>query len=154
MQEIKVIDIMRHGPLIISPEKTITDAAKLMKEIDSGVLLVGTHPEKIVGIITDRDITLRVTAEDRDASATLVEDAMTKELQTCDGEANVQDAAEQMYDHNIRRLVVITKNRAAGIVTLAELLRNQGNFRISEKVLHSLLGIRKSHHTHAEVNAA
>jgi len=150
MQEIKVIDIMRHGPRIISPEKTVMDAARLMKELDSGVLPVGTHSEKIVGIITDRDITLRVTAEGKDASTTLISEVMTKEVQTCDGNTSVEDAAEQMSEHNIRRLVVITKNRAAGIVTLAELLRNQGNWRISDKVLHNLLGVRRSHHAKVE----
>ena len=149
MQQIKVIDIMNHSPLIISPEKTVKDAAKLMKEANCGVLPVGTHPEKIVGIITDRDITLRVTAEGKNASHTLVQDVMTREVQTCDGESNIEDAAEQMSEHNIRRLIVITKNRATGIVTLAELLRNQGNWRISDKVLHNLLGMPRSHHAKA-----
>ncbi len=150
MEEIRVMDIMKHGPRIISPEKTVMDAAILMKRINSGVLPVGTHPEKIVGIITDRDITLRVTAEGKNASLTLIEEVMTKEVQTCDGKSSLEDAAEQMSEHNIRRLIVITKNYAVGIVTLAELLRNQGNFRISDKVLHNLLGLRKSHHAQAK----
>ena len=149
MKNIRVIDVMRHGPVIISPEKTVSDAACVMKEEDCGILPVGTHSEKIVGVITDRDIILRVIAERKDPSKTLIKDVMTKEVQSCNGETSVQDAAEQMSLHNIRRLIVFTKDRAMGIVTLAELLRNQGSFQISDKVLHNLLGTERSHHAKA-----
>ena len=144
MKNIRVIDVMRHGPVIISPEKTVSDAACVMKEEDCGILPVG-----IVGVITDRDIILRVIAERKDPSKTLIKDVMTKEVQSCNGETSVQDAAEQMSLHNIRRLIVFTKDRAMGIVTLAELLRNQGSFQISDKVLHNLLGTERSHHAKA-----
>jgi len=154
MQPITVIDVMHHGPFVISPEKTVEDAARLMKEENCGVLPVGGHSEKIVGIITDRDILLRVTAEGKDASKTLISEVMTQEVQSCDGHTSLEDAAEQMSEHNIRRLIVITKDRAMGIVTLAELLRNQGNWRISDRVLHKLLGSRRSHHAKAEASAA
>jgi CBS domain-containing protein len=154
METIKVIDVMHHSPFVISPQKTVKDAARLMKEENCGVLPVGTHSEKIVGIITDRDILLRVTAEGKDASKTLISEVMTPEVQICDGHSSLEDAAEQMSEHNIRRLIVITKDRGMGIVTLAELLRNQGNWRISDKVLHKLLGARRIHHAKKEGTAA
>lgn len=153
MKQIKVIDVMKHGPYIISPEKTAEDAAKLMKMQDCGVLPVGTHPEKIIGIITDRDLVLRVAAEGKDASKTLVQDVMTRKVITCDGHASIQEAAELMSNHNIHRLIVITKDRAPGIVTFAQLLRNQGNLKFSDDVLHGLLGIQKQHHSHTKTTA-
>jgi len=149
-KEMRVIDIMKHSPTLISSQKTVKDAAILMKEFNYGALLVGTHPEEIVGIITDRDITLRVTAEGKDASDTLVRDVMTKPVQTCNGETNLEDAAMQMSEHNIRRLVVLTANKAPGIVTLVELLRNQGNLTVSDRVLHGLLGVKDGRHAKAE----
>jgi len=147
MSQIKVEDIMTHDPFIISPEKTVETAAKLMKEINCGILPVGTHPEKIVGIITDRDIMLRVTAEGKDASQTLIQDVMTKEVYGCDAEADIESAAKQMREYNVCRLVVTRENkRITGIVTLGELLRNDGIVQVSDKVLHELLGLRKKYH--------
>lgn len=145
MNSIKVVDIMHHGPFIISPEKTVKDAAILMKEENCGVLPIGTR-SKIEGIITDRDILLRVTAEGKDPSTTLIKEVMTKEVRSCDGETSIEEAAEQMSEHNIRRLLVITKDKAIGLVTLAELLRNRGDRRSSDKVLHQLLGKRRNRH--------
>jgi CBS domain-containing protein len=147
MSQIKVRDIMTHDPFIISPEKTVKDAARLMKDIDCGVLPVGTHPEKVIGMITDRDITLRVTAEGKDANHTLIRDVMTQRVHSCDAATDIEDAAEQMRKHDVCRLLVTKDNLATGIVTLAELLRNKHELHTSDKVLHELLGVRKKHRT-------
>jgi len=146
MDQIKVRDIMTHNPFIISSQKTVKDAAKLMKEIDCGILPVGNSPEHVVGVITDRDITVRVTAEGKDPSHTRIADVMTKKVHSCDAETAIEDAAEQMRKHDVCRLVVTKEGRVTGIVTLAELLRNQRNLQVSDKVLHELLGVRKKHH--------
>jgi CBS domain-containing protein len=145
MSEITVGDIMKCDPYIISPDKTVKAAAQLMKEIDSGILPVGTHPEKIVGIITDRDIVLRVTAEGKYASEVLIQDAMTPKVYSCTTETALEDAANLMCTYGVRRLVVTKQNRITGIITLIELLRNEGKVRLSDKVLHALLGIHKNH---------
>jgi len=146
MNSTKVRNIMTHDPFIIGPEKTVKDAAKLMKDIECGVLPVGTGPEYVVGMITDRDITVRVSAEGKDASQTRIADVMTPRVHSCDVETSIEDAAEQMRKHEVCRLIVTNENRAAGIVTLAEILRNKRDRRASENVLHELLGARRNHH--------
>ncbi len=145
MDSIQVQEIMAHDLIIISPEKMVNSAAKLMKEMNCGSLPVGNGPKHIVGMITDRDITLRVTAEGKDASNMPIADAMTQKVYSCDVATDIEDAAEQMREYDVRRLIVTREGRATGIVTLAQLLCNQDKLRISDKVLHDLLrGKKKS----------
>jgi len=134
MKALKIKDIMMPNPWIISPAQTVKDAARLMKEIDCGVLPVGSA-DKVIGMITDRDITLRVTAEGKNPELTSVQDIMTRHVYSCDEEADIEEAAMQMRKHKVVRLVVTKGKKATGIVTMSELLR-EGS--------HLLYGLMKS----------
>lgn len=148
MQSIKARDIMTPKPRMIKPTQTVQEAAKIMKDEDFGVLPVGT-PEAVIGVITDRDITVRVTAEGKDASKTKVEDVMTHKFITCEETDEIEHAAELMRHHDVSRVMVSRFDKAAnyeavtGIITMADLLRNKGDRRESDKVLHHLLGRKK-----------
>jgi CBS domain-containing protein len=137
-------DLMTHSPIIISPEKTVHDAAKLMKEHNCGALLVGS-PEHAVGIITDRDIAVRVVAEGKDPARTHLKAIMSKPLHSCDVNATPQEAAELMRTHEVRRLVVTRDGHTNGVITLTSLVQHAGSQKLSDAVLHTLLGTRRKH---------
>ena len=90
-------------------------------------------------MITDRDITLRVTAEGKDPAKTQVQDVMTKKVYTCEEDDDIEDVAEKMRKYDVARLVVTKGKKATGIVTMVELLRNTGSLRKGDKVLHELV---------------
>ncbi len=138
MKHIRVKDIMTPEPFIIPPTMAVKEAAKRMKDIDCGILPVGT-PEKVVGMITDRDITLRVTAEGKDALKTPVQEVMTHAVHYCNEDDDIEDAAEEMRKRNVARLVVTDGKKAMGIVTMTCLLRAKGDRHKGDKVLHELM---------------
>ena len=138
MKTLKVKDIMTPDPLMVKPSLSVKEAAKRMKDIDCGVLPVG-DPNRVVGIITDRDITLRVTAEGRDPEKVLVEEVMTKKVHSCDEDADIEEAAEAMREHGVARLVVTHGKKTTGIVTMVCLLRNKGDQHKGDRVLHALI---------------
>jgi CBS domain-containing protein len=114
-------DIMTCGVETLDPLSTIQAAAQKMKSYDVGLLPV-CESGRVVGALTDRDIALRVIAEGRDASRTLVRDVMTRDV-VCGHELqDVQEAAELMRANRIRRLPVLDRQkRLVGLVSLGKL---------------------------------
>lgn len=145
MTSITVRDIMTHSPIIMSPDKTVQDAARIMKERNCGALLVGSvaHAQ---GIITDRDIVVRVLADGKDPSKVHLRSVMSKPLHCCDVDTTLEQAAEQMRVFEVRRLVVIKDGYTNGVITLASMLQNAGTQRLGDNVLHTLLGTRRKQH--------
>lgn len=144
MNTIKVKDIMTANPRMIKPTLTVKEAARIMKDEDIGVLPVGT-PEKVLGVITDRDIAVRVTAEGKDPAKVKVEDAMTGGHIVCNEDDDIEHAADLMRKNNVSRVLVAGSSRITGIATIADLLYNQNNRQESDKVLHHLLGRKTPH---------
>ncbi len=142
MKEITVKEIMTAHPHMIQPTQTVKEAARIMKEEDIGVLPVGT-PTKVFGILTDRDITVRVTAEGADPAKVLVQEAMTHKFITCNENDPIERVAELMRKHDVSRVMVSNFDTVTGIATIADLLRNKDNRQESDKVLHHLLGRKK-----------
>ncbi len=122
MLSIRVKDVMTIKPLFVKSTMTVKDAATRMKEIDCGVLPVGT-PGKIVGVITDRDITLRVIAAGMDPLNTRVEQVMTRRVFACREDDAIEDAAREMQKHDVGRLMVTRGRLVTGIVNMTCLLR-------------------------------
>jgi CBS domain-containing protein len=145
-------EIMTHSPVVMSPEKTVEDAAKLMKDHNSGAILVGTK-ENAAGIITDRDIAIRVVAAGKDPAKTLLKAVMSKPLHCCDIHASMEEVAELMRKCEVRRLVVLKDGHTNGVITLTSLVQNAGSQSLSDKVLHALLGTRRKRHESAAASA-
>lgn len=140
----KVADIMTRMVETIGPGATIQEAAERMKSENVGSLPVCLD-SRLVGTLTDRDITVRVTAEGRDPRSTLVRDAMTRDLVTVRPQQDLADAEQLMHDHQVRRLPVIEPDgRLAGYVTLATIARRGGDERIVGQVLQGISQPRKS----------
>jgi CBS domain-containing protein len=110
----------------VAPDCTLLDAAKTMMSRDLGWLPVADNG-KVVGIITDRDITIRGVAGGLDSKKTKVEDVMTKDVFCCSIDSTIEDAANLMEDEQVRRLVVVDENeKIAGVVSLADLALDTG----------------------------
>ena len=125
----KVRDVMHAGAETIRPDDTIRRAASLMQAVDIGPLPV-CDGERIVGIITDRDIAVRAVAAGRDPS-TPVREAMSTDIVYVRADQDVDDAIELMQRHEVRRLPVIEGGRLVGMVALADLARRTSEQRQS-----------------------
>ncbi len=107
----------------INAEATITNAAEKMKSFDIGVLPV-MNEDEVVGIITDRDIVVRVIAEGLDPQSTQVKRAMTTEIFSCPEDMDIEDAAKLMEDRQVHRLLVLGEEGAVtGILSIGDIAR-------------------------------
>ncbi len=132
---IPVRDVMSHDFESIAHNAMIRDAAQRMRELNIGMLPVEEAGE-IVGTITDRDITIRGTADGADPNDTPVEKVMSHELFTCVEDDDVQQAAQIMEQHQIRRLMVQNDiGDYVGMLSLADLARRSNTEQLSAEVL-------------------
>ena len=102
--------IMTRNVATVSPQQSVADAAQIMSQYNVGSVPVVQNGQ-CVGIITDRDISLRVTAKGMDASTTKVETVMSKDIITGTPQMDVHEAANILAQHQIRRLPVVENNR-------------------------------------------
>jgi CBS domain-containing protein len=119
----QVSQAMSNKVKIASPDQTIRDAAKLMAEMDCGCLPVG-EDDRLVGMITDRDIALRAVANGKSAN-TKVRDIMSPDVKYCFDD--LDEVAMNMADIKVRRLPVLDRNkRLVGIVSLGDIALTDG----------------------------
>jgi CBS domain-containing protein len=121
----QVNEAMSNDVRIASPDQPIRDAARLMMEIDAGVLPVGDN-DRLVGMITDRDIAVRAVALGKGPD-TKVREVMTEEVKYCFEDEDIEDVAQNMAEIKVRRLPVLNrKKRLVGIVSLGDLAISDG----------------------------
>ena len=123
----KISDFMTRNVQVVRPDESLQRAAQVMDELNVGSLPVCDRTG-LVGMITDRDITVRATAAGLPAH-TQVSDVMTDHARWCTSEQTVQEAMQQMADVQIRRLPVVdSEHQVVGIVSLGDLaMRHQGH---------------------------
>lgn len=113
-------DIMTEEVEVIAPETLVEEAAKRMRALDVGALPV-CDGERLVGVLTDRDLTIRAVAEGRNPKTTKVREAMTPEVAYCFEDQEAEEAEKIMEKNQIRRLPVLDRNkRLVGIVSLGD----------------------------------
>jgi CBS domain-containing protein len=106
---------------VIRPDDTLRTAAKMMADYDVGALPVGEN-DRLVGMITDRDITVRGVAEGRDPDKAAVREAMSGRVLYCFEDEAVGEVAHKMGDWQVRRLPVLNRDkRLVGIISLGDL---------------------------------
>lgn len=116
----RVSECMTRDVTIANPQETICDAAKMMADCDSGVLPVGEN-DRLVGVITDRDIAVRGVAEGKPPSTTIRE-VMSSEVRYCYEDEDVAAVLRNMGKLQVRRLPVLSRDkRLVGIVSLSDL---------------------------------
>src|SRR5690242_20038396 len=129
-------DIMTPKPECIGPEATLQEAARRMRDLDVGPLPVCGENDRLAGMITDRDITVRAVAEGKDPKTTPVREAMTKDVIYSFEDQDVQEAARTMQERQVRRLVVLDRDkRLVGIVSLGDLAVETGDRQRAGEVL-------------------
>lgn len=117
----RVSEAMSRNVRTISPDQNIQEAAKIMQEIDAGALPVG-EKDKLVGMVTDRDIALRGVGAGKPPS-TPVREVMTEEVKYCFDDEETAHVARNMAEQQLRRLPVMNRDkRLVGIVALADLV--------------------------------
>lgn len=131
----KIAEIIAEQPAWVSPETTVFDAARTMKLRDVGMLPVCDR-DRLVGTITDRDITIRVVANGWDCQRTLIGDVMSEDAIFCYDNQEAEEIAQLMHDHQVRRLPVLNcEKRLVGIVSLGDLATRHGNEEMAGAVL-------------------
>jgi CBS domain-containing protein len=115
-----VQELMSSNPRAIAPDQTVVDAAKIMRDENVGIAPV-TEGDRLVGTITDRDITIRVVAEAKDPSSTKVLDVASKDIVAVEPHQDLSEALRLMAQHQVRRLPVVEEDgRLVGILAQAD----------------------------------
>ena len=122
----KLSEIMTRDIVILQPDDTLQSAAKKMRDRDIGFLPV-CDGDELLGVISDRDITVRALAEGMDVSVMLGRDLMTTPAIYGYDDQDIDEAAKIMEENQIRRLVVVSREdkRPVGIVSLGDLARHE-----------------------------
>jgi CBS domain-containing protein len=117
----QVRDVMTASPDAVRTTATLQEAARLMKEKDIGDVLVEDEEGRLVGIVTDRDVTIRATADGADPSTTTVEGVLTRDVTALAPSDTVHDVVSLMRARDVRRLPVVENRKAIGIVSLGDI---------------------------------
>lgn len=124
----RVGDAMTREVCVVRPDHTIEDAARMMLAVDAGLLPVGTE-DRLVGMITDRDIAVRAIAEGK-GPETAVSEVMTQEVKYCFVDEDTAHVAKNMGEQQLRRLPVIDRDkRLVGILSLADVASHEADGR-------------------------
>ena len=111
---------MTESPTTASPDMNAADAAALMKQYDVGVIPI-VEGEELVGLVTDRDLVLRVIAERQIPTEVRIGDIVTRSPVTVSPDTRISEAREVMAEHKVRRLPVVKNDRLVGILSLGDL---------------------------------
>lgn len=117
---VKIKDIMTEKVACVDPQTPLTEVAQLMQKLDVGAVPV-CEGQKIMGFVTDRDIVVRNIAHGKDPHVTPVRDVMTSHVQSISPEMSLDQAADIMADHQIRRLPVVENDHLVGMISLGDL---------------------------------
>ncbi|HEX3086130.1 MAG TPA: CBS domain-containing protein [Pyrinomonadaceae bacterium] len=131
-------EIMTTNPECCVPTDSVMAAAQLMKSEDVGPIPIVQDKEekKLAGIVTDRDLAIKVVAEGRDPKTTPVEDVMSEGLVTCRDNDDVRSVLKLMEENQLRRIPVVDKNdRLQGIIAQADVATRLGNAQAAGEVV-------------------
>jgi CBS domain-containing protein len=119
-------DVMTPNPFLVSTDTSVAEAARLMRQVDVGSLIV-LEEGTVCGIVTDRDITIRAVAEERDVRTTPAGDVCSRQPLTLSLGDTIEQAIEVMRANSVRRLPVLDeRGRPAGIVSLGDVAIERG----------------------------
>src|SRR3712207_6468110 len=129
----KVSEVMTRDVRLIEPTQSIQEAARMMAEMDAGIMPV-REGDRLVGMITDRDIAVRAVAEGKGPD-TPIRKVMTEDVKYCYEDDDTDDVARNMADIQVRRLPVLNQDkRLVGIISLGDMAVSDGARRAGEPV--------------------
>jgi CBS domain-containing protein len=149
----KISEIMTKDPHSVSPDTPVSEAARMMKEEDVGLVPVvervgGAETRgRLIGVVTDRDIAIRAVAEGRAADAP-VSEVMSGGVKTCSPDDSVEDAMDLMGREQVRRIPIVDERGSlVGVVAQADVVRMQGKDRKAERTVEQISQPGGSHQT-------
>jgi CBS domain-containing protein len=117
-------ELMTENPRTVGADQSVVEAARIMRNDDVGLVPI-VDGDRLVGTVTDRDITVRVVAEERDPGSTTVREVASTDLVTVDPQQELDEALRLMAQHQVRRLPVVEEDgRLVGIVAQADVARH------------------------------
>jgi CBS domain-containing protein len=129
-----VRESMTSNPCSIDTDKSVAYAAKMMRDEDVGIAPI-VEGERLVGVLTDRDIAVRVVAEGRDPEQTKVTEVASRDVVTLDPQQDLDEALRLMARHQVRRLPVVEEDgRLVGVVAQADVAQQADEQRTGEVV--------------------
>lgn len=137
----KAQDIMSKNPACVTPNTTLVDAARLMKDENIGIVPVveSTSSRRLVGVVTDRDIAVRAVAEGRDGVTTSVGHVMSANVSTTTVDRSVDDVMELMGREQIRRVPVVDdRGVLVGIISQADIVLDAKDDKRAEKTVEQI----------------
>ncbi len=141
----KIKEFMTRDVEIVAPDVPVRDAARLMRELDTGFLPVAEN-ERLIGTLTDRDIALRSTAEGQDPKVALVRESMTADLVYCHEEDDSSEVARLMGERQVRRLPVLNQDkRLVGVVSLGDIAKAGEQEGVAGKALEDIVQVGGQH---------
>jgi CBS domain-containing protein len=123
---VKIQDVMTRDPTTVTPETSAREAARIMKDKDIGVVPVveGEGSRRLVGVVTDRDLAVRIVAEGRDNDTPVVEVMTASRLATCGPDEDVDGVMDAMASEQVRRIPIVDERGSlVGIVSQADIVR-------------------------------
>lgn len=129
-----VNQVMTHDPQTIGTDASAVDAARIMRDADTGIVPI-VDGQRVVATITDRDIAVRVVAEGSDPGTTRAIDIASRELVTIDPQQDLDEALRLMARHQVRRLPVVEEDgRLVGIVAQVDVARHASEKKVGDTV--------------------
>jgi CBS domain-containing protein len=127
-------EVMTGGAECVDVNDSITDAAKRLKELDVGAMPICGEDNRLKGMLTDRDIVIKVIAEGKDPNSTKAGELGEGKPVTIGADDSVDEALHTMAEHGVRRLPVIDGHDLIGIVSQADLARNVDEEKVGDLV--------------------
>ncbi|PQA85910.1 CBS domain-containing protein [Hyphococcus luteus] len=131
----KTRDVMNAECRYCAPGDSVVDAAKLMADEDFGAVPIAEN-NRLVGMLTDRDIVVRGLADGRDAAQTKIGDIMSGEIYYCYDDQDIEDVAANMGEMQVRRMPVVNRDkRLVGMVAIGDLARQAPGANVAGEAL-------------------
>jgi len=130
----QIREVMTSDPRTVTADSSIAEAARLMRDEDTGIAPI-TEGERLVGVVTDRDIAIGVVAEGKDPQSTKVTEIASSKLVTVDPQQDLDEALRLMAKHQVRRLPVVEEDgKLVGILAQADIAKHADASRTGEVV--------------------
>ena len=134
----QVNEIMTRGPRTVTADTNVRETARLMQQDDVGMLPV-VAGDRLVGVVTDRDLAIRVVADGRDPNACKVRDVMSADVRTCRENDDVDDVMDLMGREQVRRVPIVDDRGAlVGVVAQADVVLQAKSDRKAEKTVEKI----------------
>lgn len=132
----RLADVMTREVTTITPRTPLRETAQLMAKHDVGILPVVEDRNRLVGIVTDRDIVVRAVAKDAVPREMTVSEVMSDRPVSCREDHSIEDAAKLMQEHRLRRIMVLDKDQQiVGVVSLGDIARKAGDHKVTGKTM-------------------